>query len=210
MLVRFFSLLLLVELLLPGRLCAESASDCLLAVGEALDRADAVLFQRKVDVDALVTQGIDVFVACANDPQMAQAMPPILALVLSQASKKDSTGQAIRSVLTSECRAFLLQGVASGAFAGRPQGHSAGQGGMLAPLFANASMGRKEIVAIGNAEREGEGWMVPFTLHDAGNGQNYALEALVKDVQGELKVCQILNLPEIFLQVLHEAQHYAE
>ncbi len=208
--VRFLSLLLVVALCcLPARLAAQSAADCLVAVGEALDSADTALFQRKVDVVALVSQAIDVFVGCASDPQMAQAMPPMLTLILSQAAKNDATGKAIKSMLFTECRAFLLQGVASGAFAGRPTGRNAGQG-MLAPLFANASMGRKEIAAIGEPESQDNGWVVPFTLRDYGNGQNYALEGLVQDDHGELRVTKIMNLPEIFLQVLEEAQRYVE
>ncbi|MCR5813035.1 MAG: hypothetical protein K6G15_00890 [Desulfovibrio sp.] len=210
MLLRFCSLIVLVFLLsLPSALKAETATDCLRAVGDAMDRADLALFQRKVDVDTLVRQGLDVFVACAQEPQMAQALPPMLALVLSQAAKEDTTGKALKAVLLNEVRAFLLQGVASGAFAGRPSGQSAGQG-MLAPLFADASLGRKEIVAIGQAERQGDGWLVPFTLHDVGNGQNYALEGLCEEKEGELRLTKILNLPEIFWQILEEAQSYAE
>lgn len=55
----------------------------------------------------------------------------------------------------------------------KPTGQAAQ--GLLDPLFADASTGRKEIREIGQARRDGRGWLVPFVVHDAGNGEDYSV-----------------------------------
>ena len=110
---------------------------CVLEAGRAVDAADTAAFERLVDVDSILEQALDIFVRQARAPQGAKDLPPMLALLFSQAASKDGASGNVRSLLLSESRAFVLNGVASGAFAGRKVTGAEAQG-LLAPLFADA------------------------------------------------------------------------
>ena len=56
----------------------------------------------------------------------------MVALLFTQAASKEGN---VRSLLLNETRAFVLNGISSGAFAGRKPSGNAAQG-LLAPLFA--------------------------------------------------------------------------
>ena len=188
---------------------AESPRQCVETISQAIDQADVSLFSRKVDVDSLVGQALDLFLASVNQPGCTENLPPMLALALSQAMRHEGAARSIRSLLFTEARGFLLHGVASGAFAGRKPSPSS-EAGYLAPLFANASLGRKEIVQIGEGEPAAGGWIVPFTLLDDGNGMEYAVNGFVTEVDGALKLTKIVNLPELFAQIQEEARQFEE
>ena len=170
-------------------------------IGRAIDSADVAAFERQVDVDAILEQALDLVMQVMAQPETAQSMPPLLGLVFSQAA--GNGGGAVRTLLKDEARAFILNGVASGAFAGRrPSGASAG--GLLAPLFADASLGRKEIREVGKATPDGEGWLVPFVVHDAGNGLDYAVVGRFSPTETGARLTSIANLGELVERIRQE------
>lgn len=178
----------------PGRCLAEAA--------RAIDGADAVAFERQVDVDGILEQALALIARDMERPGSAERYPPLLALVFSQAAG-DGGGATVRSLLKSEARAFILNGVASGAFAGRqPRG---GGSGLLAPLFAEASLGRKEIRRVGAATSDGEGWLLPFVVHDAGNGQEYAVLGRFSPTENGCRLTSVENLEELFERIRRES-----
>ncbi|MBD5557590.1 MAG: hypothetical protein HDQ92_03255 [Desulfovibrio sp.] len=180
---------------------AQAPARCLAEVGRAIDEADVAAFERQVDVDAILEQALDLVTQIMAQPETADRMPPLLALVFSQAAGYG--GGTVRSLLKGEARAFILNGVASGAFAGRkPSG--AGAGGLLAPLFADASLGRKEIREVGAAVPDGEGWLVPFVVHDAGNGQDYAVTGRFSPTETGCRLTSVANLPELVERIRQE------
>lgn len=135
---------------------ADQARLCIAEAGKAIDAADVAAFERLVDLDAILGEALHLFLRETQKPEVARQLPPLLAMLFSQAAAQDSGGVNLRSLLFGEARAFVLNGVASGAFAGRkPTG--AGRPGLLDPLFADASTGRKEIREIGQARRDGPG-----------------------------------------------------
>ena len=167
----------------------------------AMDEADVAAFERQVDVDAILEQALDLVTQIMAQPETADRMPPLLALVFSQAA--GNGGGTVRNLLKGEARAFILNGVASGAFAGRtPSGAAAG--GLLAPLFADASMGRKEIREVGAAQPDGEGWIAPFVVHDAGNGQDYAVMGRFSPTETGCRLTSVENLAEIVERIRQE------
>ena len=190
---------------LPG---APAAADdagaparCLAEVGRAIDTADVAAFERQVDVDAILEQAMGLLMHIMAQPETADRMPPLLALVFSQAA--GDGGAAVRTLLKNEARAFILNGVASGAFAGRkPSGNAAG--GLLAPLFADASLGRKEIRWKGAPVSDGEGWIMPFVVHDAGNGQDYAVTGRFSPTENGCRLTSVENLGELFERIRRE------
>lgn len=204
-----FSPLLLVLLLAllavsPGHAAAaaDAPARCLAEAARAIDTADVAAFERQVDVDALLDQALGHVMRIMAQPETADRMPPLLALVFSQAA--GNGGGAVRDLLKGEARAFILNGVASGAFAGRmPSGNAAG--GLLAPLFADASPGRKEIRDIGAATPDGEGWIAPFVVHDAGNGQDYAVVGRFSPTETGCRLTSVENLGELVERIRQEA-----
>lgn len=180
---------------------------CLLEAGKAIDAADASAFERLVDVDAILEEALDIFLREARKPEVARELPPMLAILFSQAASRDSGASTVRSLLLSESRAFVLNGVSSGAFAGRePTGKEAQ--GLLAPLFANASTGRKEIRSVGRARPDAsgaQGWLVPFVVHDAGNGRDYEILGRLSPVENGFRLTSVKNLDALLRRIIEES-----
>lgn len=176
-------------------------------IGKAIDNADLATFEKLVDLDGIIDEGVSLFISEMQKPENARQLPPMLAMMFSRAAGQDDMGKSIRTMLTGESRAFICNGVASGAFAGRkPEG--ATQQGLLAPLFANASQGRKEIRSIGQASAIGEGfWHVPFVVHDGGNGLDYPIVGLVGRSGSGLRLVAIDNFADLFARVAAESQN---
>ena len=203
------SIAILLAYLLVNAGLAVSAPDprtCPQAIGKAIDAADSESFTRLVDLDSIVDEGVTLFLAEMRKPEVARDLPPMLAMMFSRAATEDDMGKSIRTMLVGETRAFILNGVSSGAFAGRnPTG--AAQQGMLAPLFADASRGRKEIRSIGQARAIGDAlWHVPFVVHDGGNGLDYPIVGLVGLADGKLRLVAIDNLAELFAKIAAESR----
>ena len=198
------ALLLCIATLLPvgGAFAATDPRQCILEAGRAVDKADVAAFERQVDVDAILEQALNLFVRRAQDPEAAKDLPPMVALLFSQAASKEGN---VRSLLLSETRAFVLNGISSGAFAGRKPSGNAAQG-LLAPLFADASTGRKEIKSVGQARRDGEGWLVPFVVHDGGNGESYDVTGRVTSVNGEMRMTSVANMEALLRKVAAESR----
>lgn len=177
-------------LLLLGCLClwpacaralsADAARACVVEAGGAVDNADAACFEQLVDMDAILHEAVDLFMKEAAKPENSSLLPPMLALMFSGAALAEDNGLGVRTLLVSEARAFVHNGIASGAFAGKSvQGYEAE--GWVAPLFESVSRGRKEIRNVGTPVRQGQDWIVPFVLRDHGNGNSYAVRARVSD-----------------------------
>lgn len=181
---------------------ANDPRQCILEAGGAVDKSDVAAFERQVDVDAILEQALNLFVRRAQDPEAAKDLPPMVALLFTQAASKEGN---VRSLLLNETRAFVINGISSGAFAGRkPSGNTAQ--GLLAPLFADASTGRKEIKNVGQARRDGDGWLVPFVVHDGGNGESYDVTGRVTSANGEMRLTSVANMESLLRKVAAESR----
>ena len=205
-----FALFLFACLLLAGHCNAAARQDpreCPKAIGQAIDNADLATFEKLVDLDGIIDEGVSFFLEEIRKPENARHLPPMLAMMFSRTAAGDDMAKSIRTMLVGETRAFVCNGVASGAFAGRtPTG--ATQQGLLAPLFADASKGRKEIRSIGKASAIGEGlWHVPFVLHDGGNDLDYPVVGLVSQTKNGLRLTAIDNFDELFARVAAETKN---
>ena len=188
---------------------AADPRQCVADVGRAIDAADAAAFERLVDVDVILDAALTLFLRDAQMPKVAAQLPPLLAVIFSQAASGASGGNNLRTLLFSEARAFVINGVSSGAFAGRtPRGGSAQ--GLLAPLFADASTGRKEIQRIGQAKSDNRGWLVPFAVHDAGNGESYEVLGRVSPVKNGFRLTAVENLKELLDRLRAESLNAGE
>ena len=184
---------------------ANAAADprqCILEAGSAVDKSDVAAFEKQVDVDAILEQALNLFVRRAQDPEAAKDLPPMVALLFTQAASKEGN---VRVLLLNETRAFVINGISSGAFAGKKPSATASQG-LLAPLFADASTGRKEIKSVGQARRDGEAWLVPFVVHDGGNGESYDVTGRVTTVNGAMRLTSVANMESLLRKVAAESR----
>lgn len=182
---------------------ADDPGELVLEIGEAIDNSDAASFARLVDMDAAIGSAIDAFAKDASRPENAARIPPALALLLSQLLSGGS--QPVRDMLIGEFKNFVLTGVSSGAFAGRMPDKTKFKGA-LAPLFANASLGRKEIKDIGAPRPDGSGWIVPFVVRDHGNGNEYRVQGRVEPANEGLKLTGVENMLQLIRQISEESE----
>lgn len=199
---------LLILCLLPFNALSLYAADndapaVIRSIGDAIDAADAEEFERLVDMEAILNSALDTFIQEASRPENASNLPPMLALLLPQL--KAPKGQSpVRDLLLGEARNFVLLGISSGAFAGRKADFSNAPG-MLAPLFASASMGRKEITEIGSPHPITNGWIVPFVLYDHDNGNEYPLKGRLEYEGEDLKLKGLENMRQLIYQIGEES-----
>lgn len=147
------------------------------AIQTALDQADLAAFERRVDMDALIGEGCAVFMSKLSTAGATGDLPPVLALLASAAGTPQGAA-AMRGLLAGETAAFVRDGVASGRFGGGKARSAERSRGLLAPLFAEASTGRKSLRAVGRAvpvTAAGDVVELPVAIRDAGNGREYRL-----------------------------------
>lgn len=180
---------------------AAQPQDCLDRIQATLDTGDAETFAQLVDLDRMTEAAIEALADAAAQPGEKLVLDPMVALLFAQLS--GSKGSAIRDMLGDEIKNYILNGVRSGSFAGRVPTRSR-SGGILASLFANASTGRKEVLAKGAPVADAEGWHMPFIIHDYGNGQNYRIIGRFLATESGARLVEIENLEEIVAQLQNE------
>lgn len=201
--MRFAVFFLAAAAFLASTCLAATPDQCLRKISSAMEKGDAAAFEQAIDMDAIINQAMEMFISEMQKPENGSQIAPMLALLFSQA--KGDGAQAIRNLLRQETKAFVLNGVKSGAFAGR-QIQSQQLQGYLAPLFSGASMGRKEIVPVGEPVADENGWFMPFSVYDHGNGQTYALIGRFAGNADGPCLAGIENLDQVFYQIKKESE----
>lgn len=203
--VLVFVLLLTAAPLSIRAAAADSPHTCLEDIAQAVTRGSMTDFERRVDVDGILRVIVDKLFTEAGKPENADKLPPMFSLMFSGAAMMDGGGR-VRDMLRGEARAFVRNGIESGAFAGRAPDAAYQSQGLIAPLFADASLGRKEIHAIGQTRLIGnELWNVPFRVHDAGNGNDYPILGRFARRNGRVMLVAIDNLDQLFSILAAEA-----
>ena len=177
---------------LPTR--AQTPETTLRNVQTALDNSDVELFERSVDLDALISQAVDTFLKEAATPAGRAALPPVPAMLLS-------------SIADNEMRQFVRYGIRSGAFAGRkPKDPPSAlfSGSALAPLFGDVSLGRKELRDISRPIPDGRDMRIAFTVLDHGNGNVYPVIARLSPTDTDWRIVAVTNMRALVDQILQE------
>lgn len=178
---------------------------CLSAVSDALERADAGSFEQHVDIDAILNHAQADFLAAMREA--GTELSPLLSLALSQPAGVHTPANPLLSILKSEFRAFVLNGVSSGAFGGKAQPGSPESKGLIAPLFADVSKARKVLRACDTpARRLGNDWLMPFELFDEGNHETYRIVGRFSDAAGACRLIAIENMSELIQRLLEESR----
>ncbi len=161
-------------------------------IQQALDTGDQAFFDTSINMESLIGQCVDIFIEDAGKADQ-KTLPPVLALMLSTVTQNETARKTLRDTLVGEASAFVRYGVRSGAFGGK-EIQTEKPGGLLSTLFAEASMGRKEITAIGQPVEESGAVYIPFTLKDHGNGNSYPVEAWLRQENGNWRVIGLRNV----------------
>ena len=183
----------------------QNASQCIHQIAQSIDDSDVTTFEKLIDIDAILQEALKLFLAEAQKPENSSQLPPILALVVNQAVAQDSAGETVRTLILRESKAFVLNGVSSGSFAGKKAVNNNQQQGMLAPFFLDASTGKKEFRNISDAIKNGNDYIVSFNIFDHGNGETYPVIGKINQVNSIMRLVQIVNLQELFDRVRKEA-----
>lgn len=198
-----FALYLLLPLL-PAQ--AQTPEATLRAVQTALDTGDVGLFEKYVDMNGVIGRAVDIFLEEAGTPAGKHALPPVLAMLLSSAAESGSDS-SVRSLLRHEAAQFVRYGIRSGAFAGCPPEDAPSaffSGSMLAPLFGDVSLGRKELRDISRPLPDGRDMRIAFTLLDHGNGNVYPVIARLSPTPAGWRIADITNMRALVEQILQE------
>ena len=172
-------------------------------VQRAIDTKNADRFDQLVDTGRILGAATDLLLAEAGKAD--GQLPPMLALMLS--SVKDSQALAgLQALIAQEIHAFVRYGILSGNFAGEPD-QSVRPGGMLALLFSDVSMGRKELRIAGPSASSGQDQaLLPVELKDRGNDNVYPLLLRLRWSSPSWRIVEIVNLPDIWNTIQTEAK----
>jgi hypothetical protein len=189
---------------------AGTPAQALIEVQRAVDGNDEVLLEKFVDLRAIIARGVDVFVADYAAHPSAGEGDPLLDMLSGGlgAESGSAVSPSVKSLLVEEARRFVVRGVASGQFSGRPPsaGRELPEPGILSALFADVSTGRKELREV-RVQRLRDGRSTAAaTLFDHGAGRGYpVLLALSRQPGGFWKVTDVENLENLVRLVRREA-----
>ena len=188
---------------------AATPAQALAEVQRAVDGNDEVLLEKFVDLRAIIARGVDVFVAeYAAHPPAGEGDPLLDMLSGGLGDESGSAvSPAVKLLLVEEARRFVVRGVASGQFSGRPPsaGRELPEPGILSALFADVSTGRKELRGV-RVQRVGDDRSTAAaTVFDHGTGRGYpVILALSRQAGGFWKVTDVQNLEDIVRLVRRE------
>lgn len=185
---------------------AETPEAAIAKVQTAVDTRDASLLQQYVDLPGIIGAGVDSYVQtlARSGAEKGGTIAPMIAMMLPSLQKNDSTAAAVRSMLIEETRSFVVYGVSSGQFAGKPVPGKAGTG-MFAPLYADASLGRKEIRAVKNVRQQGKEATAQLRVYDFGSEREYPIDVRMADKGDHWQVVEVRNLSDLVGRLRKEA-----
>lgn len=163
---------------------------------KSIDSSDAALLEKHMDLDSVINKATDFVLADPTALKAAQQTPAVALLIAGMGADPKAKAM-LKKILAQETRSFATQGVSSGAFAGKKPSGKSNDSGLLSPLFADASKGRKEFGPAKLLERNGGSARVSTTLYDAGAKERYPLELRLEEQQGVWRVMEVINIRQL-------------
>jgi len=208
------ALLLAAPALAAGEETPEAA---LRQVQTAIDTHDAALLEKYVDVGRITQRGVDAFMAdlVSRPPKAVSGSGetlPLLAMLSSavQSGAQSQTAQTVKMLVAEETRKFVVWGVSSGNFSGKPvkKERKASDGGLFSPLFSDASVGRKELRNVKSVTRDGDKAAASVVLFDHGSERSYPVDlALTRREAGNWQVTDVTNAAALISAIRKEAEN---
>lgn len=187
----------------------EKPQQALSAIQQAIDNNDPVLLEQRVDVRGIIAKGVDVFIADYGSNPPGGEGDPLMEMLSGGLAKHSQTAasQQMKVLLVEETRKFVIRGVASGSFSGRPAADAVlPDGGILAALFDGASTARKELRQARIGQIKGDKAMATARVYDFGSERHYPVQLdLTRQPDGYWKVTGVRNMAELIRTVRNEA-----
>ncbi|ACU88563.1 conserved hypothetical protein [Desulfomicrobium baculatum DSM 4028] len=189
---------------------AEPPAASLTNIQRAIDGNDHALLEKYIDLRGIIARGVDQFVAdYAANPPGGEGDPLMEMLSGGLAGESGSAAaQSMKMMLVEETRKFVIRGVASGDFSGKPSKEAAlPDGGLFAVLFADASTARKELRGVRVSPVKGDAATAQATVYDHGSERNYPVQLDLKlQPEGYWKVTDVKNMADLIRRVRKEAE----
>lgn len=179
-------------------------------IQQAIDSQDPDLLEKYLDVRGTIARGVDVFLTdLVERPPSAKAAPLLQILtggLGTESGQKIAT--PMKDLLVEETRKFVVWGVGSGNFAGKPRaGSPRSDGGILSMLFADASIAHKELGEVRCSAPKDDLSVATTSLFDHGSERRYPLQlTLQRQEAGHWRVTEIRNIRELIALVRQEAE----
>ena len=188
----------------------ETPDAAMRGIQQAIDTQDPLLLEKYFDLRGTIARGVDVFLTDLVERPPSGKVAPMLQMLTGGLATE--SGQKIaapmKDLLIEETQKFVIWGVKSGNFAGKP-GPGAGKsdGGILSLLFADASVAHKELGPV-RCSAPKDGLSVATTsLFDHGSERSYPLQlTLQRQEAGYWRVTEIRNIRELMAMVRQEAE----
>lgn len=207
---RIITTLVLLACMSTPALAAETPEQSLRKIQQAIDTRDTALLERCIDLNGVIAGATDIFVETMGKQvaSNSKGVSPMLAMLV--ASMKDGAdsqaAQSVRTLVTGETRKFVLHGVASGKFAGKPVKDVKQDGGLFSPLFEGASVSRKEIRSIKNVRRNGDSATASMEVYDHGSENAYPVNVRLVQTGDMWQVREVTNAAELVSRIRTESK----
>lgn len=188
----------------------EPPAAALSGIQRAIDGNDYALLEKYVDVRGIIARGVDRFVAdyAANPP--GGEGDPLMEMLSGGLARESGSAAAtsMKMMLVEEARKFVIRGVASGDFSGKPAPEAVlPDGGLFSVLFADASTARKELRGVGLSPVKDDRATAKATLYDHGSERNYPLQLDLRlQPEGYWKVTDVKNMADLIRSVRKEIE----
>ena len=189
---------------------AEPPTAALAGIQRAIDGNDYALLEKYIDVRGIIARGVDRFVAdyAANPPEGEG--DPLMEMLSGGLARESGSAAAasMKMMLVEEARKFVIRGVASGDFSGKPAPETVlPDGGLFSVLFADASTARKELRGVGVSPIKDDRALAKATLYDHGSERNYPLQLDLRlQPEGYWKVTDVKNMADLIRSVRKEIE----
>lgn len=172
---------------------AASPVDAFTQIQKGIDTKNAALVEKHLDLNAVISHGIDNAVKNPEVVRLASEYPPVA--IMMALGGADSS--AFKQFIGTEVRKFVDHGVASGAFAGKPDKNAGRFNGLLAALFRGGAGDQKVFRNAKTLKQSGKKALVAVKLFDASNGETYPLEMGLEQQKGVWRVVEISNIASL-------------
>lgn len=171
---------------------------------QGVDDCDSDLFNRAVDVDAILGKASAHAVqALQKEVAAGRVEDSNIALAVTMLGGGDSTQMSMLvAFLTSEVKGFLASGINGGYLAGKPNGRGKGKG-YLAAYLDKMPQGRREIVPGKLLSSENGSARVSATFVDPGAGR-LPLVLQLEQQGGQWRVTEIVNAGDLIREAVRK------
>ncbi len=187
-------------------LAAEKApADTIAALQNAVDTRNSKDAEKYIDLDRVTGNAVNTLlpIVCKAIESSQLKLEPGVAALLSSVNSGNAAARLMATqFVVAETRKFVLYGVESGSFAGKPVAAPQADGGMFLTL-GGIDKHRKEFIKTRTVEESGNKAVVATSIKDYSNGSVYNLLLDMEKHNDTWRVVNIKNAEDLLNLVFH-------